>query len=205
MKNSKRIILLTLIVNYILIGCDLLDTLNPNNRDNYEVGKEYSIVDNENHHITMKLEYGSLYFYVDCLNNTTDNFLDSWPSDTISFYFDVNQNGRIDENIDVAYGISSSKTLCNQYLIDSTTSTFCGAFPTSAVLTHNFTQSSDSSDDHVIWDFSVPFKEVSSNNSVHVTIHEHDPDYGWIEYPENQNYIGYKSTTFPTTYEFSWK
>lgn len=62
-------------------------------------------------------------------------------------WFDVNANGIIDANLDVAYSLAQDSNPCFQYLISPDISSICGDFHSKAILTHS--QANNTSKD--IW------------------------------------------------------
>lgn len=86
---------------------------------------------------------------------------------------DVNKNGIVDNMLDRSYGSTGSGLnlkLCSQYLIDETTSTFCGVAPSKATIEGRLLRVDGNTN---FKEYSIPKKELttsSSNGIIHVRI-----------------------------------
>jgi len=163
------------------------------------------LVRNADHLAALKPSGDRVILTLEALGDTTDNLGGNFPkTDFVSVRVDVNQNGRIDPNIDVAYGIQGGTRdrLCTQYLLSATSSTGCGGFRSAATLQAAFKKTANSSRAHPVWEFSIPVREIGSDgNYAHLTLSFHEAGKGYTHYPTDPGV----STSFAKVYKVSLK
>lgn len=126
--------------------------------------EEKTIVSNNKHFISYRVEGGNVILTMEGINDFTDD-RGALP-DYFSIDVDVNQNGLIDSKIDVGYGVMSSEdALCAQYQLGRYMSTVCGGFKSRASLKRTFEGSLTQKKAHPIYRFTLPKKELSKSGN----------------------------------------
>jgi hypothetical protein len=125
---------------------------------------------------------GSILFTFEVLSDTTD---DRGSGDFFSMDVDVDQNGAVTANVDVAFGIvgGTGTDLCTQYFLGVGTYTGCSGFASAATLTSSFATSSALATPHIIWELTVPKAELSSNTQAHIVVDLYEAGSGSSTYP----------------------
>ena len=163
------------------------------------------LVHDSDHLATLRPSGDRVILTLEALTDTTDNLGGNFPkTDFVSIRVDVNQNGRIDPNIDVAYGIQGGTRdkLCAQYMLSATSYTGCGGFRSGATLQAGFKKTANSSSPHPVWEFSIPTREIGSDgNYAHLTLSFHQAGKGYTHYPTAAGV----STSFAKVYKVSLK
>ena len=163
------------------------------------------LVRNSDHLAALRPSGDRVILTLEALSDTTDNLGGNFPkTDFVSIRVDVNQNGKIDPNIDVAYGIQGGTRdkLCTQYMLSATSYTGCGGFRSGATLKAAFKNTPNSSRPHPVWEFSIPTREIGSDgNYAHLTLSFHQANKGYTHYPTAAGV----STSFAKVYKVSLK
>jgi len=163
------------------------------------------LVRNSDHLAALRPSGDRVILTLEALSDTTDNLGGNFPkTDFVSIRVDVNQNGKIDPNLDVAYGIQGGTRdkLCTQYMLSATSYAGCGGFRSAASLQAAFKKTANSSRPHPVWEFSIPSREIGlDGNYAHLTLSFHQAGKGYTHYP---NAAGV-STSFAKVYKVSLK
>jgi hypothetical protein len=134
-------------------------------------------------HLLFRQDQGSsILFTFEVLSDTTDN---RGSGDFFSMDVDVDQDGAVTANVDVAFGIvgGTAADLCTQYFLGIGTYTGCSGFASAATLTSSFATSSALATPHIIWELSVPKTELSSNTQAHIVVDLYEAGSGSATYP----------------------
>ena len=163
------------------------------------------LVRNADHLAALRPSGDRVILTLEALGDTTDNLGGNFPrTDFVSIRVDVNQNGRIDPNIDVVYGIQGGTRdkLCTQYMLSATSSTGCGGFRSAATLQAAFKKTAAGSRPHPVWEFSIPRREIGSDgNYAHLMLSFHQAGKGYTHYPAAAG----AGTSFAKVYKVSLK
>lgn len=146
-----------------------------------------AIVDNKDHFISYKIENQNVIFVLETVSDFTDEISRKFPkSDFFSIEVDVNQNGKIDKNLDVNYAITSkSIAICTNYLIDYESSTYCGTFKSKAYLEISFRGTNKEQREHPVFKFTIPKSELNlSGDTAHAVFKCHTAKKGYTSYPK---------------------
>jgi hypothetical protein len=126
--------------------------------------EEKTIVSDNEHLISYKIEGDSVVFTMEGINDFTDD-RGAFP-DYFSIHVDVNRNGLIDSKVDIAYTVvSSDAAVCAQYLLGRLMSTVCGAFKSGASLKKTFGGSPKQKKAHPIFRLTIPKKELNKSGN----------------------------------------
>jgi hypothetical protein len=161
------------------------------------------LIDNGTHLITYEDYQDTIIFTLDVLSDTTD---DRGSGDFYSLDVDVDQNGAVTSNVDVAYGIigGTADSLCTQYLISANSSTGCGVFASGAVLTSDFTSTPANGTPHIVWELTVPKTELGGGTTADIVVKVHESGVGYTTYPTDNAQATSGLADFGSTLSFSW-
>ncbi len=138
--------------------------------------------------VTAEIIGNDAVIVLESIADTTNNLSGKFPAvDFSGIRVDVNQNGRVDERVDVAYGISggSANEVCTQYLLTETSSTGCKGFTSDATLKAEFKRTKFSSSAHPVWTYTIPTKELTKNGSyAHLTFKIYEAGRGYTQLPK---------------------
>lgn len=166
---------------------------------------ERVLVRNSDHLVMLRPAGDRVILTLEALNDPMDNLGGNFPKiDFVAIRVDVNQNGKVDPKVDVAYGIQGGTRdkLCAQYMLSGTSYTGCGGFRSGATLAAAFKKTANSSKPHPVWVFSIPAREIGSDgNYAHLTISFHQANKGYTHYPSAAGV----STSFAKVYKVSLK
>jgi hypothetical protein len=166
---------------------------------------ERVLVRNSDHLAMLKPAGDRVILTLEALSDAIDNLGGNFPkTDFVTVRVDVNQNGRVDPNVDVAFGIQGGTRdkLCTQYMLSGTSFTGCGGFRSGATLAAAFKKTANSATPHPVWEFSIPAREIGSDgNYAHLTISFHQAGKGYTHYPSAAGV----STSFAKVYKVSLK
>jgi hypothetical protein len=166
---------------------------------------ERALVRNSDHLVMLKPAGDRVILTLEALRDAVDNLGGTFPkTDFVTIRVDVNQNGKVDPKVDVAYGIQGATRdkLCAQYMLSGTSYTGCGGFRSGATIAAAFKKTANSSTPHPVWEFSIPTREIGSDgNYAHLTISFHQADKGYTHYPSAAGV----STSFAKVYKVSLK
>jgi len=166
----------------------LATRVKPNLRPATQIGTAaHNLVQNQNHQVTVRRAGDTVIFVMEALRSNRNYLKGKFPKlDFTSIRVDANQNGKVDANVDVAYGIKggSYNQLCSQYLLRESASKGCGSFPSKARLRVDFRATANSSRPHPVWEYSIPSSEIGRGNGLaHLTFIFHEAGKGYTRYP----------------------
>ena len=145
------------------------------------------VIDNARHVVTAKDNGDSMTFILEAIGDSTNNLKGTFPAlDFASIKVDTNKNGRVDEDVDISYGISSGSydRICTQLLISETSSKGCGSFKSRASMKVGFIATKNHPTPHPVWEFFIPKKEISQKlDSAHMVFRFHEAGRGYTRYP----------------------
>ena len=137
--------------------------------------------------VTAEIVGDDAVIVMESIADTTNNLAGKFPAvDFSGIRVDVNQNGRVDEKVDIAYGISggSKDKICTQYLLTETSSTGCGGFRSKATLKAEFKNTKYAANAHPVWTYTIPKKELTNNGSfAHLTFKIYEAGRGYTQLP----------------------
>ena len=145
------------------------------------------ILRSNDHVISVRPAGDRVTFVLEAMTDTSNDMAGTYPQlDFAGIRVDVNQNGKVDKQIDTAYGISSGTRdqLCLQYLLTETSSTGCSGFPSKASLKVAFRATPAGSKPHPVWLYTIPKTELGPGNDLsHLTFTFHQAGKGYTRYP----------------------
>jgi hypothetical protein len=147
------------------------------------------LVRNERHLITARYSANAVTFVLEAIADRTDDRTGQFPAvDFVGLYVDVNQNARVDERVDVKFGVQRGGAgLCSQYFITATSSTACGGFRSGATLSSSFGATETMPRPHPTWEITIPKSELASNGeAANVAFTFHAAGEGYSHYPERR-------------------
>ncbi len=134
-----------------------------------EVDPKTVILENEHHYLCVEATEQDILFFIEFL----DSAVYSLAFDTISFinlYIDVNQNNQVDGYQDICYHVRSRDDVCAAFLVDSTRTTFCDRFHSTAKAFYTFNYSTVLEVAHPIYSIRIPKSEIEFNRAVEFNI-----------------------------------
>ncbi len=138
--------------------------------------------------VTAEIDGDNAIIVIESVADTTNNLAGAFPAvDFSGIRVDVNQNGRVDNRVDVAYGIvgGSSGKICPQFLLTETSSTGCGGFPSAATVKAEFKATNANPTAHPVWTYTIPKSEISKNGSyAHLTFKIYEAGRGYTQLPK---------------------
>lgn len=142
----------------------------------------------DRHVVTAEIVDDNAILVLEAIGDTTNNLAGSFPNKDFSgIRVDVNQNGRVDEKVDVAYGLGGASygQICAQYLLTETSSTGCGGFPSQATVEVEFKATSFGTQPHPVWTYTIPKDELTKNDSfAHLTFKIYEAGRGYTQLPK---------------------
>jgi hypothetical protein len=163
-------------------------------------GSSKQLVKNDQHVITGRRQGDRIHFTIEAVGDRTDNLSGEYPQlDFAGIRVDFNHNRRVDERVDVAYGTAngSKDKICTQYLLSEASSTGCGGFKSEARLKVAFKSTANAPHKHPVWNYSIPVKELSRDDSVaHLIFRIHQSGKGYTTYPKRANRSFRKTLAF---------
>ncbi len=138
--------------------------------------------------VTAEIVGDNAVIVLESISDTTNNLSGKFPAvDFSGIRVDVNQNGRVDERVDVAYGIvgGSADRICTQYLLTENSSTGCGGFRSNATVKSEFKNTAHGPAPHPVWTYTIPKDEISQNGSfAHLTFKIYEAGRGYTQMPK---------------------
>ncbi|QCK15730.1 hypothetical protein [Mangrovivirga cuniculi] len=129
------------------------------------------LVRNENHVITYECFEDRIEFVIDVIGDRTDNTNGKWPNlDYFYLWVDFNNNGKLDSLIDRNFGpkfYNNKLQVCKSLLYSKTRQTTC-FFNSNSTCHRQFKKTQNLEIDHVVFEISIPKKELSKSNSYNV-------------------------------------
>ncbi len=164
-----------LIISFFFLG---QDTENPGHNE---------LVRNENHVITYECLEDRIEFVIDVIGDRTNNTSGKWPNlDYFYLWVDFNNNGKLDSLIDRNFGPKFYKNklqVCKSLLYSKSRQTTC-FFNSNSTCQREFKKTENLEIDHVVFEMSIPKKELSESNSYNVYFMIADK-YSKTYYPSN--------------------
>lgn len=163
------------------------------------INTETIIVDNREHYAAYRVDGDNVIFTLEFIDDFTDNSNGMFPNlDFTSIMVDVNQNAKVDRNIDTAYtqhalsralpGTSVKPILCTQFLYTANSGSVCGAMKSKASLDFRFQSTGKQAKEHPVFRFTIPKKELSANGkSAHIRLRFHSAGKGYKVYPAQES------------------
>lgn len=160
---------------------------------------ETLIVDNKEYYAVYRVDGDNIIFTLEFIDDFTDNSNGVFPNlDFASIMVDVNQNAKVDRNIDTAYsqhalsralpGTSAKPILCAQFLYTANSGSVCGAMKSKASLNFRFQSTGKEPKEHPVYRFTIPKTELSANGkSAHIRLRFHSAGKGYKVYPAQES------------------
>lgn len=164
--------------------------------------EENILVSNTHHFISYKIEGADVIFTIEGISDFDNDFRGEFPkTDFFTITADVDLNGKIDEEIDVAYSIRSSwkrtsflrsayrfirrtNAICPVYMYGNGKSSTCGGYKSEASLKRRFEGSKNQSKAHPIFIFKIPKTELSQDGKeAHLVFKCYSSGRGYRVYP----------------------
>ncbi len=192
--------------NHLLLGFILtLLALLTSCKDNNEPHISTTLVNDQTHNITVIETNDNLELTIEVLSDTTNNLMGNFPNiDLIKIWIDKNANGIIDEDFDWGIGILDFNEICTFYLIDSITISGCGIFDSDADLNSTFTSSSLSPNNHIVWNISIPKKDLDNSKPLNMVIKTFAANEGYTTFPKNNIYQNSSIISFDNVLSVDW-
>lgn len=151
----------------------------------------------ENQVFTFENDGDKINFFLDILNDKSENFDGTWPDvDSYRIYVDKNSNGVVDEGVDLLIGRVDDGRVCVATLNDQVSTSGCSFFD-SVTGENQFSSTDNLSEPHVNYSISIPKSMLSNSSEVDVTIWIYNSIVGWERFPSG-------SPFFEDTYTISW-
>lgn len=151
---------------------------------------EHVVISNRDHYVSYEVRGEEIIITMEALTDFTDERIGKGERvDNMNFYIDVDQNGKIDEKVDVAYAARrDGKGLCPYFLIDETKSHICGSLRSNARVEALFEPSTREKRAHPIFKYIIPRTEVlGARSSVHIVFRfEHSTRRPPVHYPKQK-------------------
>lgn len=182
---------------FTLIVCAFVFAFSP--AHGQTTNTEKVIVDNKEHYVTYRVNGDNVIFTLEFIDDFTDNSNGVFPNlDFASIMIDVNQNAKVDRNIDTAYSqhaisralpnTSAKPLLCTQFLYTANSGSVCGAMKSKASLDFRFQSTGKEAREHPVYRFTIPKKELSANGeSAHIRLRFHSAGKGYKVYPAQES------------------
>jgi len=188
-KHSFSILLST-----VLFFCFLISSCSKEEED---IPKTV-VFENQTINISFDTDGPNINFYIDAIDDFTNDLDGTWPDlDVYRIYFDKNNNGILDEEIDFLLS-PTLQGLCYSTLISQNSNSPC-SFIDGVSGTENFGTTESQSNDHVYYQLMVPKNLFSDDSKVNFAVHVYDSETGWSYYPVTRDPI-----LFEETFEVSW-
>ena len=149
------------------------------------------LVSNDRHLVSVGYTEEAVTITLEALGDGTNNLGGPFPNvDFVTLRIDRNRNGKVDERLDVAYGIASGARdrLCAQYLLSENASTSCTGFPSEATLEVDFRATRAGSSPHPVWRFTLPKQELTTDGGslADIALRFHEAGNGYTRYPASR-------------------
>ena len=148
---------------------------------------DHTIVNNDQHVISYKVDKNNVHFSFDLRGDTTNNLEGKWPKlDTYTIWIDYNHNGRIDSLVDRSFSpimAGGFYTVCKSLTLGEQMMSTC-EFYFGGSCTKNFTSTAHNFDPHVFFEMTIPKSELSKDGkSVHLALDIVDGSGNRASYP----------------------
>jgi len=140
----------------------------------------------------------NITFLIDDINNSTNNLTGDFPeADFYRIYVDFNNNGTLDDGVDLMFGPQSDGRICVVTLKSQTSTSGC-AYYDDVTGESLFSTTANDEIDHVNYTITIPKSRLSNSSSIaNITIRMHDEENGYAQFPGD-------SPLFTDTFEISW-
>ena len=156
------------------------------------------LVRTDDHLISVRKSETRLQFILEAIGDTTNNLGGSFPNtDFVSIGVDVDQNGTVTRNVDVAYGTAggSADKICTQYLLTETSSTGCSGFSSAATMSARFVPTANKPQPHPVWVYTIPKSELGPDNNIaHLYFRFHNAGKSYTRFPTPRDRLKFSST-----------
>jgi len=157
------------------------------------------------HNIKVVESDDNLELTIEVLSDKIDNLTGDFPNiDLINIYIDKNANGVIDSDLDWGIGVLEYNTICTFFIKDSVAVSGCGLFDSEATLTSDFVSSSLSSDNHVIWDISIPKKDLDDSKPLNMVVKTFAASEGYTTFPTRNSQPNTAILSFNEVLSIDW-
>ena len=148
---------------------------------------ERVLVETDRHVVTARYEGDHVTFALEAIGDTSDNISGSFPRiDFTNVWVDVNQNGRVDDGVDISLGTTGNRAFCDQFFTSETSYTGCGAARTGGRVQVAFESTERGGRAHPVWRFTVPRSKLAQGNApvAHMVFQFHEAGRGYVRFPE---------------------
>jgi len=192
-------------VNYSVIGFAIFLVMLLVSCKDKEPHINATLVTSPTHQIKVEENDDNLQFTIEVLLDTTNNLTGDFPDiDLINIYFDKNADGIIDEDSDWGLGILEYNKICTFYMKDSLAVSGCGVFESDATLTSNFMASSLSTEEHIIWDISIPKNDLDDSKPLNMVVKTFAAGEGYTTFPRDNIYPNSAVVSFDHVLSLDW-
>jgi hypothetical protein len=148
---------------------------------------EKLIVSSTSHTATYAVVGDNIIFTLQAIDDLSDNIKGTYPnSDFAAIVVDKNQNGKVDDGVDVAYATwGHIHAICPYVLISTVSNRGCGSFASEAYLEYSFRKTEHKDKLHPVYKFTIPKSELlTKGKSADILIRFHSAGVGYTYYPE---------------------
>ena len=164
-----------------------------------------TILDSPTHDIKVEENSDDLQFTIEVFSDNSNDLEGTYPNvDLVSFFIDQNANGIIDEDVDWGIGVLEYNKICTFYIKDSTALSGCGVFESDARLTSDFASSSLDAEEHIIWDISIPKKDLDNSKPLNIVVKTFATGDGYTTFPRENIHSNTGKVSFDKVLSIDW-